>query len=70
MQRHHPLTPLRRPNAVISVTPYSVTYDGDPHTATGTAKGVKGENLSGLNLSGTTHTSAGDYPVMPGRSPM
>ena len=44
------------------VTPYSVTYDGDPHTATGTAKGVKGENLGGLNLSGTTHTSAGDYP--------
>ena len=38
------------------------TYDGDPHTATGTAKGVKGENLSGLNLSGTTHTNAGDYP--------
>jgi len=48
--------------ATISVTPYSVTYDGNAHTATGTAKGVKGESLSGLNLSGTTHTSVGDYP--------
>ncbi len=56
------MTSLRRPMQRSSVTPYSVTYDGDPHTATGTAKGVKGENLSGLNLSGTTHTSAGDYP--------
>ena len=50
-------------NASISVTPYSVTYDGNPHTATGTATGVKSEDLSSLlTLSGTTHTSAGDYP--------
>ena len=41
------------------VTPYSVTYDGNPHTATGTATGVNGESLSGLDLSGTTNTSAG-----------
>ncbi len=53
---------IAKADAVIVVTPYSVTYDGDAHTATGTAKGVKGESLSGLNLSGTTHTSAGDYP--------
>ena len=47
--------------ATISVTPYSVTYDGNAHTATGTATGVGGESLSGLNLSGTTHTNAGTY---------
>ena len=34
-----------------------------PHTATGTATGVGGADLSaGLNLTGTTHTDAGDYP--------
>jgi hypothetical protein len=44
------------------VTPYTVTYDGTSHTATGTATGVNGANLSaGLTLSGTTHTSAGTY---------
>ena len=35
--------PLLKANPVIVVTPYDVTYDGDPHTATGTAKGVKAE---------------------------
>ena len=39
-----------------------VTYDAAPHTATGTATGVLGENLSGLDLSGTTHTNAGQLP--------
>ena len=40
-----------------------MTYDGNAHTATGTATGVRGEDLSGLlNLSGTTHTNAGDFP--------
>ena len=49
--------------ATIVVTPYNVTYDGTAHTATGTATGVLGENLSSeLNLSGTTHTAAGSYP--------
>src|SRR5438270_9923231 len=43
------------------VTPYDVTYDGDPHIASGTAKGVKAESLSGLDLSHTTHTNAGTY---------
>jgi hypothetical protein len=47
--------------AVIVVTPYSVTYDGLPHTASGTATGVKGEALAGLDLSGTTHMAAGTY---------
>ncbi|MCL9805279.1 YDG domain-containing protein [Flavobacterium amniphilum] len=52
---------IGKANAVISVTPYSVTYDANPHTATGTATGVEGETLAGLDLSGTTHTSAGTY---------
>jgi hypothetical protein len=56
---------IDRANATISVTPYSVTYSGAAHTATGTAKGVLNENLAGLDLSGTTHTNAGDYPTDP-----
>ena len=51
--------------AIIAVTPYNVTYDANPHTATGTATGVKGEALAGLNLSGTTHIDAGTYPTDP-----
>ena len=54
---------ISKADAAIVVTPYSVTYDGDPHTATGTATGAKGESLSGLDLTGTTHTDAGDYPT-------
>jgi len=54
---------ISKADAAILVTPYSVTYDGDPHTATGTATGAKGESLSGLDLTGTTHTDAGDYPT-------
>jgi hypothetical protein len=52
---------ISKANATIVVTPYEVTYDGEGHTATGSAKGVKGESLTGLNLSGTTHTNAGTY---------
>ena len=48
-------------NANISVMPYSVIYNGQPHTATGSATGVKGEALSGLDLAGTTHTNAGTF---------
>ncbi len=56
---------ITKANAVISVTPYSVTYDGNAHTATGTATGVESPtpaNLTSLlTLTGTTHTSAGTY---------
>jgi parallel beta-helix repeat protein len=52
---------INKANATITVTPYSLTYDGNAHTATGTVKGVGGVNLSGLDLSGTTHTNAGTY---------
>jgi len=54
---------ISKADATIVITPYDVTYDGNPHTATGTAAGVKGESLSGLDLSGTAHTNAGDYPT-------
>ena len=48
--------------ATIVVTPYDVVYDGNSDTATGTAVGVNGENLSAdLVLSGTTHAGYGSY---------
>src|SRR5262249_7108181 len=52
---------INKATATIVVTPYSVIYDGAPHTAMGTATGVEGESLSGLDLSGTTHTNVGSY---------
>ena len=55
---------IDKANASITVTPYSVTFDGTAHTATGTATGVGGANLAAqLTLTGTTHTNAGDYPA-------
>lgn len=50
-----------------SITGYNVNYDGAAHTATGSCTGVAGASniLSGLNLSGTTHTDAGSYPTDP-----
>jgi len=57
---------ISKADAICSVTPYTVAYDGDPHTATGSCSGIAGEDLSsGLDLSGTTHTNAGDYPTDP-----
>ena len=51
---------ISRATATITVTGYAVKYNGVAHTATGTATGVNGEDLSaGLNLSGTTHTNVG-----------
>jgi hypothetical protein len=53
---------IDKANATIDVTGYTETYDGQPHTATGTATGVENEDLSSLlDLSGTTHTNAGTY---------
>lgn len=52
---------INKAAATITVTPYNVTYDGHAHTATGSATGVLGESLSGLNLSRTTHTNAGTF---------
>ena len=48
--------------AKIVVTPYNVTYDGNAHTATGTATGVNSVLPSNdLNLTSTTHTNPGTY---------
>ena len=52
---------ITKANATINVTAYSVGYDGNPHTATGSATGVNSESLTGLDLSATTHTNAGTY---------
>lgn len=52
---------INKVDATVVVTPYSVAYDGSPHTSTGSAKGVLDEDLSGLDLSGTTHTEIGAY---------
>ena len=55
---------IGKANAVINITPYSVTYNGDAHTAAATATGVEAtpSDLSSLfTLAGTTHTNAGDY---------
>jgi hypothetical protein len=52
---------INKANPTVTVTPYSVTYDGAAHTASGSATGVGGVSLSGLSLTGTTHTNAGSY---------
>ena len=55
---------IDKATASFSFTPYSVNYDGNAHTASGTASGVGSIDLSAdLTLSGTTHTAAGDYPA-------
>jgi uncharacterized repeat protein (TIGR01451 family) len=53
---------INKVDAQCSVTGYTVAYDGAAHTATGSCLGAEGETLSGLDLSGTTHTNAGGYP--------
>ncbi len=53
---------INKADATIVVNSYSVIYDGNAHTSTGTATGAAGEDLSELlDLSGTTHTNAGSY---------
>src|SRR5205814_737518 len=55
---------IAKADATIHVTPYSVTYDGAAHTATGSASGVETTPVdltSLLHLGGTTHTAAGTY---------
>jgi hypothetical protein len=44
-----------------TVSAYSVKYDANAHTASGSCTGVGGVPLSGLNLSGTTHTNVGTH---------
>ena len=56
---------ITKADASITVTPYNVTYDDTSHTATGEARGVQGELLSGLDLGSTIHTNAGTYAADP-----
>jgi hypothetical protein len=57
---------IAKATATINITPYNVIYDGNPHTATGTATGAGGANLNAdLNLTGTTHTAIGNYASDP-----
>jgi hypothetical protein len=57
---------IQKADPTVSVTGYNVPYDAQPHTATGTATGVAGEDLTSLlHLGGTTHTAVGDYPSDP-----
>jgi hypothetical protein len=42
-----------------SISGYTVTYDGNAHTAAGSCKDLGGSALAGLDKSGTTHTDAG-----------
>jgi hypothetical protein len=48
----------------VVVTPYNVTYDANPHTATYTVTGVGSDTAavgSSINVAATTHTAAGTY---------
>src|SRR5437870_2859937 len=49
---------VKRADATLVVSGYAVNYDGNAHSASGSATGVKGESLLGLDFSGTTHTNA------------
>lgn len=54
---------IAKANATVVVTPYSVTYDGNPHSATVTISGVLGETgaaVGTVTLS-PAHTDAGVY---------
>ena len=52
---------INKANATIVVAPYNVAFDGNPHTATGSATGVLAATLVGLNVTATTHTAVGTY---------
>ena len=48
-------------NATITLMPYSLTYDGTAHSDSYSVIGVKGEALSGMDVTGTTNTNVGTY---------
>lgn len=52
---------IAKATPIATVTGYSIAYDAQPHTATGSVVGVRGEALSGLSLAATTHTTVGVY---------
>src|SRR5207249_2838720 len=56
---------INKATATVVVTPYTVTYDGSPHTATITSiTGVNGETgaaVGTVDVTTTSHTNAGTY---------
>ncbi|HEY3372796.1 MAG TPA: MBG domain-containing protein, partial [Prolixibacteraceae bacterium] len=60
---------IGKADALITVTPYDVTYDGTAHTSLFSAMGVETPTpvdlASLMTVSGTTHTNASDYTVDP-----
>jgi hypothetical protein len=56
---------INKANAMVVVTPYTVTYDGNPHTATVTSitgvAGQTGATVGTVDVSNTTHTNAATY---------
>ena len=56
---------IGKADATFTVTAYSVTYNGSPHTATvSTITGVNretGATVGAVDVTGTTHTPAGTY---------
>jgi hypothetical protein len=55
------LLTVGKADAKVNIIPYQVIYNGMEHLSTGTATGVSGEALQGLDLSSTRHTNAGIY---------
>src|SRR5205085_1874051 len=58
---------INKADATVVVTPYNVTYNGNPHTATYTITGVNGETgatVGAVDVSNTTHTNAGETPTV------
>jgi hypothetical protein len=47
--------------ANVVVNPYHATFDGQPHTAEGDVSGIFVDDSGSLDVTGTTHTSAGTY---------
>jgi hypothetical protein len=52
---------IQKATADVAVSGYAGTYDGQPHRLTGRARGVNGEDLSGLLDLGDGRTDAGSY---------
>jgi hypothetical protein len=56
---------INKANATVVVTPYTVNFDGNPHSATITSiTGVNGEagpTVGTVDVSNTTHTAVGTY---------
>ena len=63
---------IGKADATFTVTAYSVTYNGNPHTATvSTITGVNGETgatVGAVNVTGTTHTPPAPTTMIRGLS--